>query len=388
MPIEVEKLKKLVEEKKKKRPTIEAPAKVGELEEKPEEIERVAVERIVERLRRKEAPEEVEVEARLAAIRPSVGEAAVKRKLDFSKVRFDVRASRAVLLAGSIYNTFSRPIGAFASWLGNFPLAGTLQSDLESAAIKLTVEQFLIVSVVASAGLGAMIALLTWLLAGDVIIIPALGIWSGVVIALLLGAVVFVLSGVGMLFWPSMQATTRANRINKVLPFALRQLSTQVRAGTGLHKSIRSIAHAGYGPLSEEFQRVLDEMERGASTEEALQNMSRRTRSTGLKKALSQMVRAMATGGNLSDIISSIADDISFELTMRVRDFTEKLNLVGVVYIMVSVVAPVVVAILSAVTQIPVFGGGINFSVVAITYIAMLMFLVLILVFTKRIEPE
>jgi len=67
----------------------------------------------------------------------------------------------------------------------------------------------------------------------------------------------------------------------------------------------------------------------------------------------------MRSGGNLSVIISEIADDVSFETRQQIRDFTEKLNFVNILYIMVGVVMPVAIAILAAILQIPLFAGTI-----------------------------
>ncbi len=139
--------------------------------------------------------------------------------------------------------------------------------------------------------------------------------------------------------------------------------------------------------MSKEFETVLRDLDSGLSSEEALRLLTYRVKSAGLKKAVLQIVRAMKTGGNLSAVISEIADDVSFETRQQIRDFTEKLNLVSILYIMLGIVMPVVVAILSAVLQIPLFAGAIPSWFVYAGFGASVFFMVLIVYITRKMEP-
>jgi flagellar protein FlaJ len=57
----------------------------------------------------------------------------------------------------------------------------------------------------------------------------------------------------------------------------------------------------------------------------------------------------LRTGGALSEIIGKIAEDVSFELRMRIRDFVEKLNVIGLFFMMVAIVLPVFIAIIAGI---------------------------------------
>jgi flagellar protein FlaJ len=113
----------------------------------------------------------------------------------------------------------------------------------------------------------------------------------------------------------------------------------------------------------------------------------RRNRSRGLRRAISQILRALRTGGRVSDVIANIADDVAFETRMRIRDFTETLNLVSIVYIMVAVVAPVALTILSAVVQLPLLAGFIPPEYIMAAFGGILMSMGLMLFVTIRLEP-
>jgi len=186
---------------------------------------------------------------------------------------------------------------------------------------------------------------------------------------------------------PNGLAASRARKVDRVLPFALRQLATQIKAGVSFHRGLKSVAETDYGVLSEEFHQVLADMANGVSTEDALESLHNRTRSKGLRKALTQIRRAFRSGGSLAQIISDIADDVSFETRMSIRDFTEKLNFINILYIMVGVVAPVGIAILSAIMQIPMFSAGLPPELIYVGFAGVLAGMSVIVYVTKRMEP-
>ena len=103
-------------------------------------------------------------------------------------------------------------------------------------------------------------------------------------------------------------------------------MATELRAGTGLHDSMRSISLSGYGPLSEEFSRALEEIRYGESTGKALIDMSERINSEGLQRAVYQITRTLDSGGDLAKTLSVIADDTAYELRMKLKDYAQKLN--------------------------------------------------------------
>ena len=191
--------------------------------------------------------------------------------------------------------------------------------------------------------------------------------------------------------WPSNVAGKRGKAIDKEMPFALRHMATEVKAGIGIHKTMESLVEAGYGELSVEFGRTLRDIDKGMSTEDALLAMSERAPSDNLSKSIMHMVRTLKTGGNLSEIISTIANEVAFELRMKMRDFVERLNLIGLFYMMIGIVAPVFVAVLAGILNaIPTIGlaGVLGTEVLFLIYFVLIpMALSLILYIIKVMQP-
>ncbi len=310
-------------------------------------------------------------------------------KLDFRKVSFGGSSKAAApstdsffVFVGKVYSSFEKPVSFLAQVLSNLPGAANLRNDLEASDLNMTVEAYLVTSTI--------VALLAAIAA--LVVFPAIILLSGqaALAPLAVAAPVFALlaTGIAAMLYPSMMAQEKAVRINRELPFALRHLSTQIKAGVSFHRALSSVAAADYGILSKELTKAIKELERGSSTEEALLNLAKRSRSIGLKKAIIQIIRSLKTGGNLSEIIKDIANDVSFESRMRVRDFVEKLNIVNVVFTMIAVVGPVVITIMSAVSQLPTLGAKIPFSMVVVMFAADAMAMVMIIWFIKKMEES
>jgi len=168
---------------------------------------------------------------------------------------------------------------------------------------------------------------------------------------------VFFFATVIMLLMPQRKAQARGDEVSRELPFALRHMATELRAGIGLYRTIQAIATSGYGTLSEEFARVISEIEEGTDTKLALRHLALRTQSKALRNALMHVIRALKTGGNLSKIMNDIAEDVSFELRMKIRDFAEKMNFFGVIFIFGAIVLPVMIAILGGIRNTPLSIG-------------------------------
>ncbi|WP_414470507.1 type II secretion system F family protein [Methanobacterium sp. ACI-7] len=218
-----------------------------------------------------------------------------------------------------------------------------------------------------------------------VVLMTALGF--GIAIGLVFGLLIFMMAGV-ILFLPKLQSGKRSSEASKELPFALRQMATELRAGLGLHESMRSVALSGYGPLSEEFARTLEEIRYGETTENALIDMSERINSEGLKRAIYQITRTLSSGGDLSRTLNVIAEDTAYEMRMKLKDYAQKLNSFTMIYMFVAILGPVILMIMliaASTVQGPLFPP----IVLLILYLFLFPMVVGFMAFMiKRLEPQ
>jgi flagellar protein FlaJ len=298
------------------------------------------------------------------------------RKLDFSKPLAEMKGTLR-----SAYAAFKTPLAGIASSLSRTPFASGLAGMLACAGYAMSVETFLVIASVLVAAsalvtLGVMLFLAFFF--GDALL-AAVAPLAAVFVAIFFSVLPFA--------YLSVRAGGRAKAVDRVLPFALMQIATQVRAGVSFHQSLESVANADYGVLSVEFKKLVRDLQQGLSTEDALTRFYNRTKSQSLRKALLHIIRSFKTGGSLSKIINDIAEDVAFETRMSIRDFTEKLNFINVIFIMVAVVAPVSATVLSAILQIPLFSAGLPSYFIYLSFGGITAAMIALLYVTKQIEP-
>ncbi|MFP4006074.1 MAG: type II secretion system F family protein [Candidatus Hadarchaeia archaeon] len=109
----------------------------------------------------------------------------------------------------------------------------------------------------------------------------------------------------------------RVNDIEDALPDALRQMSNVLRAGVGMDVVLEDISESDYGPLSEEFERTIDQVQRGRSMRHALRAMAERSKSDLLERAFFLIVEGMERGAELADVMEAVSGDIRETQTLQ-----------------------------------------------------------------------
>jgi tight adherence protein B len=105
------------------------------------------------------------------------------------------------------------------------------------------------------------------------------------------------------------------------LPDALELIARALRAGHAFSSGMKLAADEFDDPLGPEFEQTLDEINFGISVPDALKNLSSRIDCPDLKYFVVSVILQRETGGNLAEIIESIAYLIRerFKLHGRVR---------------------------------------------------------------------
>ena len=172
-----------------------------------------------------------------------------------------------------------------------------LSRKLESTKLKLTAEQLL--------GLGLIISAVVAIVC--VVVSVLFQIWMIAALALPASILVFMVFSAWL---PRFSAERRAARLDKVLPDALRQLASTLRAGVGVESAFEDVASSKYGDLSLEFTRVVREVDKGRPLGNALQALSDRSRSQLYKRAFSLIIEGIERGAALADVLDAVATDV------------------------------------------------------------------------------
>ena len=123
---------------------------------------------------------------------------------------------------------------------------------------------------------------------------------------------------VGYLYWLKRQ---RLAMFERQLPEALELVSRALRAGHAFSVGLKLVGEEASDPIGVEFRRVFDEVSMGVALPQALQNMTERLDSVDLRFFVTSVLVQRETGGNLAEIIDSLANLIRkrFELHLRVK---------------------------------------------------------------------
>ncbi|HSE58362.1 MAG TPA: type II secretion system F family protein [Nitrospiraceae bacterium] len=122
----------------------------------------------------------------------------------------------------------------------------------------------------------------------------------------------------GYLYWLKRQ---RMAMFERQLPEALELVSRALRAGHAFSVGLKLVGEEAADPIGMEFRRVFEEVAMGVALPQALQNMTNRIDCVDLRFFVTSVLVQRETGGNLAEIIDSLAALIRkrFELHLRVR---------------------------------------------------------------------
>jgi tight adherence protein B len=158
------------------------------------------------------------------------------------------------------------------------------------------------------------------------IFLPPLG--TG--IALVIGAVIgFFLPRM----WLSRRRASRLNAFNKQLPDTITLIANALRAGSSFLQAIEMVVRESTPPVTIEFGRVVREVNLGLAFDVALDNMVRRVRSDDLELMATAITIQHQVGGNLAEILDSIAFTIRERVRIKgeIRTLTAQQRLSGYV---------------------------------------------------------
>jgi tight adherence protein B len=115
--------------------------------------------------------------------------------------------------------------------------------------------------------------------------------------------------------WLGRRKSGRLKSFNKQLPDTITLLANALRAGSSFLQAIELVVRESRPPISLEFGRVIREVNLGLPFEQALENMVRRVRSDDLELMATAISIQHTVGGNLAEILDSIA----YTIRERVR---------------------------------------------------------------------
>jgi tight adherence protein B len=191
----------------------------------------------------------------------------------------------------------SSPVGDWLNTrLEKSSWGGSISRELARADLKLKPGEYLALMVIFAMGVG----FISWYIFGRSIIFAIPGAFVGSMLPR---------------FYVRRQQGQRLIRFNNQLADMLNLMVNGLRAGYSSMQAMEAVSREMPPPISDEFRRVVQELQLGLSMERALDNLLRRIPSDDLDLVVAAMNVQREVGGNLAEIL----DTISHTIRERVR---------------------------------------------------------------------
>jgi len=192
----------------------------------------------------------------------------------------------------------SNPLGFIFNSVAKLSYTATLKEKMQKGGMtNIKPEEFLTLKVV----LVVFPALLVLLFTGTPI--PALA--------------VAVLMFIAPIIYLNRKIKKRKNQFDQQLADALMMISNSLKGGLSFPQAMEGIARDMPEPISLEFDRVVREIQFGKTQDQAITDMMNRVDSADLMIAMNAVLIQHQVGGNLADILDTIASTIKDRISIK-----------------------------------------------------------------------
>jgi tight adherence protein C len=160
-------------------------------------------------------------------------------------------------------------------------------------------------------------------------------------------------------FYLYQRAYDRSALMQKALPDAIDLLTISVESGLGFDAAIAQVARNTDGPLSEEFARMLQEMQIGRGRSDALRSMADRTNLRDLRGFVSAMVQADAFGIPVGQVLRVQSSEIRVKKRQWAEEQAQKVPVKILIPLIFCILPCLFIAVLgpAAITIMDNFSG-------------------------------
>lgn len=223
--------------------------------------------------------------------------------------RFTKEAAASVVTA----QPRTSPVAEFlTSQVTRFSWGQSLSRELARADLKLRVGEYLLLMLITSVGVGAV----AWYIGGRTTLSAVIGAVIGFFLPRL---------------YVGRMKNRRLQRFDEQLGDMLSLMVNGLRAGYSTIQALEAVAKELPPPISDEFRRVVQEMQIGLSMETALANLYRRVPSKDLDLVITAMNVQREVGGALAEILDTISDTIRERVRIKgeIRVLTSQVMISG-----------------------------------------------------------
>ncbi len=189
-----------------------------------------------------------------------------------------------------------------------------------------------------------------------------------------------------LLAYPITTAKFRAKTLDRDMLFALRHALIQVKSGVTLFDTMGSIGRGGYGTVSEEFSRVVKDINAGLPAADALEKAAFENPSVQLRQVIWQLSNALKAGSDIATTLETLVTDFEREQLNIIQKYGKEMNSWTMMYMMAGIILPSL-GITFIIVMSSFFGGTVKESIFYLILIFVVFFQLFFLSFMKTKRP-
>lgn len=143
-------------------------------------------------------------------------------------------------------------------------------------------------------------------------------------------------------FWmslPSVKMLQRARKIDQDIVFAGRHIVIALKSGIPFFDAMVGVTE-GYGAVSEEFNKIIEDISLGKPETTALREAGSNCPSKYFNRVILQMVNAMISGTDIAVALDSALDQIAKEQVISLKAYGQKLNPLSMFFMLFGIIFP------------------------------------------------
>jgi len=215
--------------------------------------------------------------------------------------------------------------------IGGYLARPQMETYLRQAEIEMNAAEFMGVAIFTGIFYGLLAAVLVTAL--------AYSSHTSILFGPLAGLLVFLVAAGSVSTYPRLVVIRTAKATDREMLGAMRHLLIEVRSGVPLFNGMVGITR-GYGRVSQEFDRVVRDINAGAKEMDALNRAAERNTSMFFRRAVWQIVNAMRSGSDIGDTMEAITDSFTKSQAVRIRQYGQELNPWTMMYMIIAVIVP------------------------------------------------
>jgi len=237
---------------------------------------------------------------------------------------------------------FIRPISkAVGLFLPN------LESELVQSSMKVKKENFISICVF----LSTIYVLSSFLIVQSIFAYSSEELSNNLTLSIIISLAVGIFSLYSFINYPKLVVLKKTKKIDNALLFALRHILIKIKSGIPFFNAMVSIAYSNYGQVSEEFKKVIKDVEAGTPEVEALEKISFMTPSHYFRKFVWQVTNSLRAGTDVETALSVIVKNLQDDRYIKIKEFGNKLSPIALMYIVFTVIFPAIILTIFSITS-------------------------------------